>query len=166
MFELCVRTSEPRGGNTLRRYEILFIAHADSSDDNLNELIERYKAIITDRKGVIVKIDKWGTRRLAYEIRKQTKGIYVLVDFAGESSIVPELERNFKIDDKILKFITVVKDKEVDLLELQKKEEATEPEAEAKVTTPEPSILEISTNTATAPTVGEEPTETTQEERE
>jgi len=73
LFEQDVRTLEPRGGRCLRRYEIIFIAHADLTDDQLSELIERYKKIITDSKGVIVKIEKWGTRKLAYEIKKQTK---------------------------------------------------------------------------------------------
>ena len=97
----------------LRRYEIIFIAHADLSDDQLTELIERYKKIITDSKGVIVKIEKWGTRKLAYEIKKQTKGTYVLADFIGKVNIIPEIERNFKIDDKILKFLTVNEIREV-----------------------------------------------------
>jgi small subunit ribosomal protein S6 len=119
----------------LRRYEILFIAHADSSDDELNEHVERYRAIITNSKGIVVKIDKWGMRKLAYEIRKQTKGIYYLMDFAGESATVPELERNLKIDDRILKFLTVLKDKEVDPLELEK-EIKGEPPPEPKITSP------------------------------
>ena len=119
----------------LRRYEIIFIAHADLTDDQLSELIERYKKIITDSKGVIVKIEKWGTRKLAYEIKKQTKGTYVLTDFVGKVNIIPEIERNFKIDDKILKFLTVLKDKEVDLEELEK-EKQTEGSAESKISPP------------------------------
>jgi small subunit ribosomal protein S6 len=111
----------------LRRYEILLIAHADLSDDDLNELIERYNNIITNSKGTIIKIDKWGTRKLAYEIKKQTKGTYILTDFVGKSDIVPELERNFKIDDKILKYLTVLKDDEVDLQELEKEKQADTP---------------------------------------
>ena len=56
---------------------------------------------------VSVKVDKWGKRKLAYEIGKQTRGFYVLIDFAGNSAIVTELERNLKIGDKILKYMTV-----------------------------------------------------------
>ena len=119
----------------MRRYEILFIAHADSSDDEMNEHVERYKAIITNSKGIVVKIDKWGMRKLAYEIKKQTKGIYYLMDFAGESATVPELERNLKIDDRILKFLTVLKDTEVDPLELEKEIKGEAP-PEAKITSP------------------------------
>lgn len=165
MFECTVRTLEPRGGSTLRRYEILFIAHADLSEDNLNEIIERYKTIITDSKGIIVKIDKWGMRKLAYEIRKQKKGIYVLIDFAGTSAIVPELERNFKIDDKILKFLTVMKQSDVDPLELEKEKKAEIP-AEAKITAPETDNAENVTEAATDLPVDEESAEEAKEEKE
>jgi small subunit ribosomal protein S6 len=120
----------------LRRYEILFIAHVDLSDDALNETIERYKTIIIQSKGVVVKIDKWGTRKLAYEIKKQKKGTYVLIDFAGQSTIVSELERMFKIEDNILKFLTVMKEDKVNLLDLEKEKQA-EISAEAKTTAPE-----------------------------
>jgi small subunit ribosomal protein S6 len=142
----------------LRRYEILFIAHADLSDDNLNEIIERYKTTITTLQGIIVKIDKWGTRKLAYEIKKQSKGSYVLIDFAGKSSIVLELERNLKIDDKILKFMTVLKDDEVDPLELQK-ELHPETTVEAETIEPKTDSPEISTESITTQPIDEKSTE-------
>ena len=146
----------------LRRYEIIFIAHTDLSDDQLNELIERYKKIITNSKGVIVKIEKWGTRKLAYEIKKQTKGTYVLSDFVGKSSIIPEIERNFKIDDKILKFLTVVKDKEVDLEELEKEKQAGLP-AESKIS---PQKTDSSLSPAESATEGSVEEESTGDSKE
>jgi small subunit ribosomal protein S6 len=163
LFEHAVRTLEPRGGNTLRRYEILFIAHADLSEDNLNEIIERYKKIINDSKGVIVKIDKWGIRKLAYEIKKQTKGIYVLIDFAGSSAIILELERNFRIDDKILKFLTVLRESDFDPLELEKKAEIP---AEAKITPPETDSQVNAAEAATELPVDEKSAEGAKEEKE
>jgi len=131
-----VWTFEPRGGKTLRRYEILFIANADSSEGDLDEIIERYKTIITQLHGIVVKVEKWGSRKLAYEIKKQRKGIYVLLDFAGESVIVPELERMLKIEDKILKFITVMKENKVNPLDLEKEKQSVSP-AEIKIEAPE-----------------------------
>jgi small subunit ribosomal protein S6 len=94
----------------LQRYEVIAIVLANVSDEDITALIERSQTIITDRKGVIAKIDKWGKRRLAYEIKKQKDGYYFLIDFAGDGSIVTEIERNYKIDDRILKFITVKKE--------------------------------------------------------
>lgn len=94
----------------MKRYEVVVIVKSDLTEEDITALIDRCQAIITDRKGVIAKVDKWGKRRLAYEINKQKDGFYFLIDFAGDGPIVAELERNFKIDDRILKFMTVKKE--------------------------------------------------------
>jgi small subunit ribosomal protein S6 len=94
----------------LKRYEVIAIVKSDLAEDDLTAIIERSQTIITDRKGVIAKVDKWGKRRLAYEINKQKDGFYFLIDFAGDGPIVAEIERSFKIDDRILKFMTVKKE--------------------------------------------------------
>lgn len=86
------------------------IVLADLNEDDITALIERSQTIITDRKGAIAKVDKWGKRHLAYEIKKQRDGYYFLIDFAGDGSIVNEIERNFKIDDRVIKFMTVKKE--------------------------------------------------------
>lgn len=104
----------------MRRYETVIIAPADLPDDEIIGLMDRYKGIITNHKGLVMKIEKWGKRKLAYEIKKHNRGFYMLIDFAGQSAVVAELERNLKIDDKILKFMTVKKDDQVILEDLQK----------------------------------------------
>jgi small subunit ribosomal protein S6 len=104
----------------LRRYETILIAHVDLSEDELSGLIARYSSIITDQKGILVKVERWGKRRLAYMIKKQARGFYILIDYAGESAAVNEVERNLKINDKILKFMTVLKDDTVDAAALEK----------------------------------------------
>jgi len=94
----------------LQRYEVVAIVLANLNDDDITALIDRSQTIITDRKGVIAKIDKWGKRHLAYEIKKQKDGYYFLIDFAGNGAIVAEIERTYKIDDRVLKFMTVKKE--------------------------------------------------------
>jgi small subunit ribosomal protein S6 len=94
----------------VKRYEVIVIVKSDLAEDDITAIIERSQTIINDRKGVIAKLDKWGKRRLAYEINKQKDGFYFLIDFAGDGPIVAEIERNFKIDDRILKFMTVKKE--------------------------------------------------------
>jgi len=94
----------------LKRYEVIAIVKSDLPDDDITSLIERIEKIITKRKGLIVKIDKWGKRRLAYEINKQKDGYYFFIDLVGDGPIIDEIERNYKIDDRILKFITIKKD--------------------------------------------------------
>jgi small subunit ribosomal protein S6 len=124
----------------LRRYETILIAHVDLSEDELSSLIARYGAIVKDQKGILVKVERWGKRRLAYMIKKQARGFYILIDFAGESATVNELERNLKINDKILKFMTVLKDDAVDPAALEKEiaeaAQKTEKKEEVKATAP------------------------------
>jgi small subunit ribosomal protein S6 len=119
-----------------RRYETIFITPADIPDEELQALIERYSAIITGREGILVKVEKWGKRKLAYEIKKHLRGYYILLDFAGQTDVVNELERNFKIDDKILKYMTIKKDDVADLKALE-----TEINLPAKETKPEEAIV-------------------------
>ena len=107
----------------MKRYETIFIVQIDLPTDELSSLIERYRAIVTALKGTIIKVEKWGKRKLAYEIKKQSNGYYVMIDFAGKSAIIDELERNFKIDDKILKFMTIMKDGNVDLAKIEKEKQ-------------------------------------------
>ncbi len=125
----------------MRRYETILIAHVDLSEDELSSIIASYGAIVTGQKGILVKVERWGKRRLAYMIKKQARGFYILIDYAGESAAVNELERNLKINDKILKFMTVLKDDAVDPAALEKEiaEAAQKPEKkeEAKATAPE-----------------------------
>ncbi|HOO40424.1 MAG TPA: 30S ribosomal protein S6 [Syntrophales bacterium] len=102
----------------MRRYDVVFIALSNLPDTEVSEIIERYQNMVTERKGLIIKVEKWGKRKLAYEIRKQNMGFYVLFDFAGDSHIIDELERNLKIDDKILKFLTVKTSEEITAAEV------------------------------------------------
>ena len=91
----------------MKRYEVVSIVKADLAEEDINTIIDKASQIITERKGIIAKAEKWGKRRLAYEINKQKDGFYFFIDYAGDGSIVAEMERNFKIDDRILKFMTV-----------------------------------------------------------
>lgn len=94
----------------MKRYEVIAIVKTDLTEEDLTAIMDKASNIITERKGVIAKAEKWGKRRLAYEIKKQKDGFYFFIDYAGDGSIVAEMERNFKIDDRVLKFMTVTKE--------------------------------------------------------
>jgi small subunit ribosomal protein S6 len=91
----------------LKRYETLFIVQSELSSEDITAIIDRYSKIITDMKGTILKVERWGKRKLAYLIRKQSRGFYILIDFAGKREIVAEVERILKFDDKVLKYMSV-----------------------------------------------------------
>ncbi len=103
----------------MKRYEIVLIVLSDLSKDDVDGLIERYSTLIAAQKGLVVKVEKWGTRRLAYRIKKQPRGSYILVDFAGDSAAVNELERNLKFDDNVLRFQTIKKEDRVHLQDIE-----------------------------------------------
>ncbi len=104
----------------MRRYETIFIAHPDLPDETISEVVERLSKIITDLKGIVVKVERWGKRKLAYPIKKQQKGYYIFMDFVGEKTVVTELEKNMKFDDNVLKYLSVKKTEMVDLEEIEK----------------------------------------------
>lgn len=135
----------------MRRYETIFIADADLPDDSIDELVERFGKIITDMKGIVVKIDKWGKRKLAYQIKKQQRGYYILMDFVGERTVVAELERNMKFHEKVLKYMSVKKADKVDLEEIEKEIAAASKDETAEATTDETTEEITSTETVVVP---------------
>ncbi|MDY6831091.1 MAG: 30S ribosomal protein S6 [Thermodesulfobacteriota bacterium] len=91
----------------MRRYETIFIADPDLSPENQAQLFEKAATLIDANSGVLVAFDEWGTRRLAYEIRKKPRGHYVRLDYCGDGATVQGLENAFRIDERVLKFMTV-----------------------------------------------------------
>jgi len=133
---------EPRGGCMLRRYETIFIIRADLQSEETISLIDRYAGIISGMDGTIIEVDNWGKRRLAYPIEKRRDGVYVRIDFVAQYKVVSEVERNFRIEENIIRFQTVKLSDKVDMEEIhkeiadarqkeedQKKEEARKKEA-------------------------------------
>ena len=92
----------------MRRYETTFIFDPDLAEDGRSQLIEKITGLITKEKGIVVDVDIWGQKKLAYEIRKKTRGYYICVNFCGSAQLVEELERTSRLDDKIMKYMTIV----------------------------------------------------------
>lgn len=91
----------------MRRYETVFIIRPSQSEDEINTIIENTKKIILDEKGSIISLSRWGLKKLAYTIKKESQGHYVYCDFAGTPAAVSEIERKFRIDDAVLKYLTI-----------------------------------------------------------
>jgi small subunit ribosomal protein S6 len=92
----------------MRTYESIFIVHPEVVGDDQVAIIDKYKKVLTDQNAEILKVDNWGVRTLAYTVRKQSKGCYVLVIFDAEPAVIAEYERRMRIDDKVIKFQTVL----------------------------------------------------------
>ena len=91
----------------MRRYETIFITHPDLTEENLSELQEKIRSIMASLKGEMLKLEDWGLKKLSYEIRKNIRGRYFLIDYLAATELVRELERNLRLNDRVLKFQTV-----------------------------------------------------------
>lgn len=92
----------------MRRYETVFIVDPDLSEDERKQRFDKILDLITTMKGAIIEVDEWGSKRLAYEIKKKTRGHYMRLDYCGTGELVAEIERNCRIDDKTLKYMTII----------------------------------------------------------
>jgi small subunit ribosomal protein S6 len=96
-------------GGQLKQYETTIVMDAQLKDEGWEKAIDKYSAIIK-QDGSIAQIDRWGVRRLAYEINKQTHGYYVHLIHESAPSVLRELDRQFKLDENCLRYLTVVAD--------------------------------------------------------
>ena len=90
----------------MRHYEIVFIVHPDQSEQ-VNAMVERYRATITARDGKIHRLEDWGRRQLAYPIQKIHKAHYVMMNIECDQVTLDELEHAFKFNDAVLRHLTV-----------------------------------------------------------
>ena len=96
----------------MRIYENLFIVKPDATEEEIDHLVDQMSKNVTATGGTIDKVDKWGKRRLAYRIDKHREGSYILMQFTAEPATVREFERRMRVQDSIIKFLTVRIDEE------------------------------------------------------
>lgn len=98
-------SSNPR---RLREYETIYILESNIDPDEADRVATRLKDIIGGRNGKLLKIDNWGKRKLAYPIRKSSRGVFVFLKYLGFEDMVSEVERNLRLLDPVVRFQTVV----------------------------------------------------------
>jgi small subunit ribosomal protein S6 len=91
----------------MHRYETLFILHPEIPEAQVRETLDRVRRLIEGMEGQVTEIQDWGIRELAYPIRKQPRGTYVLAQYSARPDVVKELERTLKLADEVLRFISV-----------------------------------------------------------
>jgi small subunit ribosomal protein S6 len=98
----------PKGGEfDVNKYESIYIIRPTVEEEGIKALVERFSNLITEQGGQVENVDEWGKRRLAFPIDDLKEGYYVLMNFSAESSVPQELERNYKINDDIIRFLTI-----------------------------------------------------------
>lgn len=91
----------------MNKYEVMYILRADQEEQAIKDLIEKFNGVITSNGGVIDSTDEWGKRRLAYPIQYQKEGYYILQHFQANADLPAELERNFRINEYVLRFMVI-----------------------------------------------------------
>ena len=124
----------------MRRYETIFIVDPDLSEDGRKQRLEKNKDLIKKMNGTLIEVDDWGNKRLAYEIKRKFRGYYIRLDYCGDGALVDEIERFCRIDDKYLKFMTIVLEEKANpesILAEKESQEAEKAKAEAEAASQE-----------------------------
>ena len=91
----------------MQKYETMYILQSQLEEEKIEELIEKFKSIVEREGGEVSNLDKWGKKKLAYEVKKQKEGFYVLMNYTAPSKACEELERSFRITDGVLRYLIV-----------------------------------------------------------
>ncbi len=118
----------------MNHYETIFIVDPDTPDTDQEPIFEKLKSMIAET-GMLVIFDDWGVKKLAYEIKKKIRGRYVRLDYCGNGDLVDAIERLFRLDFRILKYMTILLDTDVDPEALIIEEDEAQAEAETDVKT-------------------------------
>ncbi len=105
----------------MRLYEEVFIVKPDAPEEEAEAVVEQLSKTITDQGGTIDKVDKWGKRRLAYRVAKYDEGNFIILTFSAKAETVKELERRLRVNDLVIKFMTVRLDEKLKWVAKRKK---------------------------------------------
>lgn len=133
----------------MRRYETIVIIDPDLSEEDRTGLLDRIKEIIPQQNGVFLQEDLWGVKKLAYEIKKKPRGYYARVDYCAMGPAVSELERFCRIDDRVMKYLTVQLASDVDAEQIKAQIEAEQANAATTTTAAETAPAPASDSTPT-----------------
>ena len=141
----------------MNQYETTVVLKPDVGGDTIEAALDRVRDVVSTQGGKLLEIDHWGKKRLAYEIQKHTRGIYVHTQFLGKGPMVAELERNLRINHNILRFLTIktkvgVNPDEAEVKEYVKPEYGAEETSEAPAAEAEAPAAEAEAPAAEATT--------------
>jgi len=127
----------------MRRYETIFIASPTLTDEQAEELVKHFEWIIAEQNGELLKTEKWGRKKLAYEVQKFSEGYYTLFDMNAGPTLIAELERRFRNHDSVIKYMSVRMDEQTKAAERQKVRYEREGRRKAQAGIKERSLEEV-----------------------
>ena len=98
----------------MRRYETIFILRPDLGESIQKDAIRRFEGIVRSSAGEMIETDEWGFRELAYHIKGERRGFYVRLDYGGNGATMNEVERNLKLSDSVLRYLSVLVDSDTE----------------------------------------------------
>ena len=96
------------------RYELALIVNTQAPDNAVDDLVARFDRLVSEGGGRSVEVDRWGARKLAYDIGKQQRGDYTFIRFEAPPEVLPEVDRMFKLDESVLRHLVVVDESPVE----------------------------------------------------
>jgi small subunit ribosomal protein S6 len=96
----------------MRLYEIVYIFDATLDEDSVNKKLEKFHPLVLGKSGEVVAVDHWGVRQMAYPVKKQNSGYYVVAQVQAESDGLPEFERVLRLDVELLRYLIVLNEGE------------------------------------------------------
>lgn len=114
----------------MRRYETVFILRPDLGESQTKESIKRFEGIVASGGGDLIETEEWGSRELAYRLRNERRGYYVRLDYTAPSTAVSEVERNLRLTDSVLRYLSVMVEPEADAAKVRAEVEARKRRAE------------------------------------
>jgi len=96
----------------MRLYEVVYIFDATLDEDSVNKKLEKFHPLVVEKSGEVVAVDHWGTRQMAYPVKKQNTGYYVVAQVRAEADGLPEFERMLRLDVELLRYLIVLNEGE------------------------------------------------------
>jgi len=128
-----------------REYETIYILRPDITNEGIGQVNAKIRGVVEAGGGTLLKVENWGKRKLAYEVKKQMKGMYLFFSYLGTAGLVEEVERNLRLADQVIRYYSVKMADNVD--PAARTSELTD-ESFAKAATPGPDEEEIATGQA------------------
>lgn len=127
----------------MRRYETIFIASPTLTDEQVDELVKQFEGIVAEQGGELLRTDRWGRKKLAYEVQKFSEGYYTLFEMNAGPTLIAELERRFRNNDAVIKYLSVRMDEQAKAADRQKARYERESKRKAAAGIKERSLEEV-----------------------
>ncbi len=121
----------------MRKYETVLILDPDLQDKTRIDLLDKLENIIASGNGILLDFDEWGKKKLAYEIKKKLHGYYVCARYGGTGELVKEIERNFRLSDDVIRFMTILASDDVTIEQLEQEAKEIKEQTESEESTDE-----------------------------